>query len=124
MDEIRLIKLHPLCSKTVKLRQEVLISGDDGVHKIFRIFCAHTAGKLQQGEWTDHHRFCRDAQHFRLRVLVKRLCSSESDLCLILDFRYHIVIVGVKPFFHGERFHIAPRALVASGHCKVGIQLG
>ena len=62
--------------------------------------------QLQECKRSDQHQLCRNAQCLCFCIFCKRLFAGKANFCGVLNFRHHIVVVGVEPLFHCECFYV------------------
>ena len=55
-------------------------------------------------------------------VFVERLRSCEFDFGSAFNFRNQVMIVRVKPLFHGQGFDVTCISLIPAGHGKIGFK--
>ena len=121
--QVRFIQLCPCCTQGIQFLQISTVSRGNCICKILCGLFTSETRQLQEGKRADEHRLSADALCLCFFPFCKRLCAGKTDFCGVFDFRHHIMIIGIKPLLHCKGLYIAFFSLIASCHCKIGVQV-
>ena len=120
--QIRFVQFSPCSTQFIQLFQIIAVCLDCIFYKVRECLFTGESCQLQECKRSDQHQLCRNAQCLCFCIFCKRLFAGKANFCGVLNFRHHIVVVGVEPLFHCECFYVTVFALIATCHCKIGVQ--
>ena len=113
--QARLVDLHPIGATLCELAQNLNVDRQQPVEQRNRLEALPLAfGQREEGDGTDQYRPRLIAERPGLLILLDRLPRSEDEALILLQFRHHVVVVGVEPFRHFLRRHAVGVAMSVS----------
>ena len=120
--EGRFVELHPLRPGSPQLHQQLGV----GVQQLGQFLQGPESsrsssgglGQQQEGERTEQHRSSGHPGFQRLLEVLHGGAVGEREPRLRADFRHQVVVVGVEPLRHLQRW----RGFRTAGHGEVGVQ--
>ena len=123
MYKIGFIKLNPHSPCLFQFPDQFTICLAKLSCKIPSPFFTDKTDQFQKCKWSCDNRFGFESIFLCFQIFVHQFISRQRNRCIVLDLRNHIMIVGVKPFLHRQRFYIPLRSLITARHRKIRILL-